>query len=385
VAAPLATRHLADMGARVIKIERPGEGDFGRRYDDVVRGLASHFVWLNRGKESLCIDLKSPLGVGVVRRVIDRADVFVQNLAPGAAERLGLGAAELRSARPELIVAAISGFGTSGPRREEKAYDMIVQAESGAISVTGTPEHPAKTGIPAADIAAGMYAVTGILGALVRSARSGAGATVEVSMFDAITEWLGHQMYVQLYGGQQAPRMGIAHPAIVPYDAYPTRDGDLLIGVQNDRGWRALAADVLGRPDLAEDPRFATNILRVRHRQECDAAVARETRQWEREPLMRRLAQAGVPAGRLNGIAELVDHPQLAERDRWRTVLTERGEVSALLPPFDFDGAEAAMGDVPALGAHTDAVLTEIGVSAAELAKLHRHGVVHQSGKARAA
>jgi formyl-CoA transferase len=385
VAGPLATRHLADMGARVIKLERPGEGDFARRYDDSVRGMASHFVWLNRGKESLCIDVKAPLGQRAVRRLIDRADVFVQNLAPGAAQRLGLGAEKLRAARPELIVASISGFGKGGPRQAEKAYDMIVQAETGLISLTGTPEHPAKTGIPAADIAAGMYALTGILGALLRRGASGAGSTVEVSMFDAVAEWLGHPLYVQLYGGREVPRMGLSHAAIAPYDAFPTSDGPILIGVQNDRGWRALAADALGRQDLADDPRFATNILRVRHRAECDAAIAAETRKWEREALVARLNQAGVPVGRLNGVAELIEHPQLSERDRWRTVWTERGEVRALLPPIDFDGVEPAMGDVPALGAHTDAILTEIGLSTAELARLHQRGIVQQDGHARAA
>jgi crotonobetainyl-CoA:carnitine CoA-transferase CaiB-like acyl-CoA transferase len=362
VAAPLATRQLADLGARVIKVERPGEGDFARHYDAAVRGLASHFVWLNRGKESLCLDLKTPFGHTALDRLIARADVFVQNLGPGAAERLGLDAAVLRAERPELIVATISGYGTGGPRATEKAYDMLVQGEAGLISITGTPEQPVKTGIPTSDIAAGMYLATGILGALVRRGQTGEGATIEVSMFDATVEWLGHPLYVQLYDGRQLPRMGMSHASIAPYNAYPTLDGQLLIGVQNDRGWRALAGEVLGRPDLASDARFTTNILRVRHRAECDAAVAAETAKWQREPLMRALAAAGVPAGRINQMEDVVSHPQLSERDRWRQVETETGPVEALLPPITFADVELPMGDVPPLGAHTDAILAELGL-----------------------
>ena len=236
VAAPMATRHLADLGARVIKLERPGEGDFARNYDSAVHGLASHFVWLNRGKESVCVDLKSERGREIALGVIANADVFVQNCAPGVAERLGLDAATLRARHPNLIVANISGYGTAGPKRDHKAYDMLVQAESGMVAVTGTAEHPAKTGVPNADIAAGLYTAMSVISALLRRERTGAGATIDVAMFDAAVEWMGHAMYMQMYADKQVPRMGLSHASIAPYDGYPTADGHILIGVQNDRG-----------------------------------------------------------------------------------------------------------------------------------------------------
>ena len=366
VAGPIATRHMADMGARVVKIERPGEGDFARHYDDAVHGLASHFVWLNRGKESLEVDLKSERGLAVARELITRADVFLHNTAPGVVDRLGLGAATLRAADPRLVVATISGYGTSGPRRDRKAYDMLVQAESGMISVTGTPDTPVKTGVPNADIAAGLYAAQSVLAALFRRERTGTGATLDVSMFDAAVEWMGHPIYMQLHSGRQVPRMGLSHAAIAPYDAYPTADGQILVGVQNDRGWRALVTDVFADPGLADDPRFATNLERVRHRAECDSAVARHTRAWTTAALDERLGAAGIPAAQVNGTAELVEHPQLRERDRWRTVATEAGDVRAVLPPMTFDDVELPMGPVPALGEHTDRILAELGLFAGD-------------------
>ncbi|GAB3710642.1 CaiB/BaiF CoA transferase family protein [Nocardiopsis nanhaiensis] len=361
VAGPIATRHLADLGARVIKLERPGEGDFARSYDEAVNGLASHFVWLNRSKESVCVDLKSEQGRAVARALIARADVFVQNLAPGATERLGLGAQDLREGHPELVVVNLSGYGTSGPKAARKAYDMLIQAESGMVSVTGTPETPTKTGVPNADIAAGLYAGMSVLSALYRRERTGEGATVEVSMFDSAVEWMGHAMYMQLYAERQIPRMGLSHASIAPYDAYPTKDGDILIGVQNDRGWRALVADVLGQPEYADDPRFRTNLLRVRNRAECDAFVADRTSLWSTSDLDERLAEAGIPAARINQMSDLVEHPQLSERDRWRTIGTERGGIRAVLPPMTYGDVEMRMDPVPALGAHTEAVLRELG------------------------
>ena len=364
VAGPLGTRHLADLGARVIKVERPGEGDFARDYDHAVNGLASHFVWLNRGKESFAVDLKSEAGHRAVRALIDQADVFLHNTAPGVVERLGLDGSTLRAANPGLIVVNISGYGTGGPLGGRKAYDMLIQAASGIVAVTGTPETPAKTGIPTADIAAGLYATVSVLGALVRRGRTGEGAVVDVSMFDAAVEWMGHPLYMQLYAGRQVPRMGLSHAAIAPYDAYPTADGRILIGVQNDRGWRTLVKDVLDRPEYADDPRFARNVDRVRHRGECDAVVAAETVRWPTEALDARLAEVGIPAAQVNGTAELVEHPQLGERDRWRTVGTEVGDVRALLPPMTFSGLELPMGPVPALGEHNDALLTELGMRA---------------------
>jgi formyl-CoA transferase len=366
VAGPLATRHLADLGARVIKIERPGEGDFARDYDHEVRGLATHFVWLNRGKESIALDLKSPNGSRVARALIARADVFLHNTAPGVVERLGLDADTLRAADPRLVVVTISGYGTSGPRRDRKAYDMLVQAESGMVSVTGTPDTPTKTGIPTADIGAGVYATMSILSALLRRERTGDGATIDVSMFDAAVEWMGHPLYMRLYGGRQIPRMGLSHAAIAPYDAYPTADGQILIGVQNDRGWRTLVTEVFDRSEYADDPRFATNIDRVRNRGECDALVASFTVGWTTADLDERLAKVGIPAAQLGDTADLATHPQLSGRDRWRTVSTEAGDIDAVLPPMIFHDVELPMGPIPALGEHTEAILAELNLSSKE-------------------
>ena len=365
VAAPLATRNLADLGARVIKVERIDGGDLARGYDHVVEGAGAHFVWLNRGKESIAVDLKSQEGRAVVRRLVDRVDVFLQNLAPGAVERLGFGADELRSRRTELVVVNLSGFGTRGPMGQRKAYDMLIQAEAGLISITGTPETPVKTGIPTADIAAGMYASQAVLAALLRRCRTGEGATIDVSMLDATVEWMGHAMYTQMYTGSQPPRMGLSHSSIAPYNAFPTRDGQMLIGVQNDSGWRTLVGDVLEVPELADDPRFATNVARVRHRSECDALVAAETIRWCTEELDARLAAAGVPAAQVKQLDQVIDHPQLRARNRWRTFGTEQSQVQALLPPATFRDVEAQMGDVPALGQDTHALLMESGLDAA--------------------
>lgn len=359
VAAPLATRHLADLGARVIKIERVGEGDFARNYDVAVDGLASHFVWLNRGKESVTLDLTASDDRDLARHMIDRADVFLQNLAPGAAARLGFDAATLRADHDGLIVVNMSGYGTDGPMRDRKAYDMLVQAETGLISVTGTAEHATKTGIPTSDIAAGMYALTSVLSALVRRGVTGRGARIDVSMFDATFEWMGHPMYMSAYAGRQIPRCGVGHAAIVPYDAYPTSDGEILIGVQNDRGWRTLVTDVLDSPELADDPRYATNIERVARRVEVDELVAAQTRLRSTADLDARLAAAGVPAAQIRDVAGVVAHPQLAARDRWRMVDTEIGPIRAVLPPMTFDDVELAMGPVPALGEHTEAIRAE--------------------------
>ncbi|WP_017589642.1 CaiB/BaiF CoA transferase family protein [Nocardiopsis ganjiahuensis] len=363
VAGPIATRHLADLGARVVKLERPGEGDFARSYDDAVHGLASHFVWLNRSKESLAVDLKSERGRRVARALIDRADVFVQNAAPGAVERLGLGPRTLRETNPGLVAVNLSGYGTAGPRATRKAYDMLVQAESGMISVTGTPDTPTKTGVPNADIATGLYAAVSVVSALFRRERTGEGATVDVSMFDSAVEWMGHALYMQMYADRQIPRMGLSHASIAPYDAYPTKDGDILIGVQNDRGWRALVGEVFGEAQYADDPRFHTNLERVRHRAECDAYVAGHTERWTTAELDERLAEAGVPAARLNQLSDVVEHPQLSERDRWRTVGTENGDIRAVLPPMTFADVELRMDPVPALGEQTDAILAELGLS----------------------
>lgn len=360
VAGPLATRHLADLGARVIKIERPGEGDFARSYDDTVHGLASHFVWLNRGKESIALDLASDDGRRVALELADRADVVLSNLAPGAMDRLGLGAAALRSRKDELVVVTLSGYGDAGPYSGRKAYDMLVQAESGLCSITGTPETATKTGVPVSDIATGMYALSAVQSALFRRERTGLGATIEVSMFEATAEWMGHPMYIRMYADRQVGRMGLSHASICPYDAFPTRDGQVLIGVQNDRGWAALVRDVLDRPDLVDDERYATNIARVARRAEVDALIGSLTREYDSEELAGRLDDAGVPAARLNDVAGLVHHSQLEARDRWREVDTPAGPVRGLLPPITYADVELPMGPVPSLGRHTDAILAEL-------------------------
>lgn len=379
VAAPLATRNLADLGARIIKVERPVGGDLARGYDHVVHGTGAHFVWLNRGKESLAVDLKNPEALTAVRHLIDRADVFLQNLAPGAAERLGLGADRLRAEHPELIVVNLSGFGSGGPMEHRKAYDMLVQAEAGLISITGTPETPVKTGIPTADIASGMYCAQAVLAALLRRGRTGEGAVIDVSMLEATVEWMGHSLYTQRYTGTPPPRMGLSHTSIAPYDAYPTRDGQILIGVQSDSGWRALVHDVLDAPELADDPRFATNVDRVRHRAECDAAVAERTARWSTTDLDARLAAAGVPAAQIKQLDQVVAHPQLAARNRWRRIGTEHAEVDALLPPVTFSDVEARMGDVPALGQHTYTLLVESGMEPADIDRALADGTAVQN------
>jgi itaconate CoA-transferase len=362
VAAPLATRQLADLGARVVKIERIDGGDFARGYDHAVAGTGAHFVWLNRGKESLAVDLKSTTGRDIVRRLIDQADVFLQNLAPGAAERLGLGADHLRAGHDELVVVNLSGFGAGGPMEQRKAYDMLIQAEAGLIAITGTPETAVKTGIPRSDIAAGMYCTQGILAALLRRWRTGEGASIEVSMLEATVEWMGYALYTQMYTGIQPPRMGLSHSSIAPYNSFPTADGQTLIGVQNDQGWRTLVNDVLNAPHLADDPRFATNVARVANRTQCDALLEDLTVAWASAELTERLARAGVPAAQVNETADVVDHPQLHARNRWRTIRTEHATVPALLPPVTFGDVESRMGDVPALGQHTVRLLREAGL-----------------------
>ncbi len=375
VAAPFATRLLADLGARVIKVERVDGGDFARGYDAAVHGLASHFVWLNRSKESIAVDLRTEAGRDVLRALVDRADVVVQNLAPGAAARLGLAADLLRADRPELVVVDLSGYGSNGPYRDRKAYDMLVQAEAGLISVTGTEEHPAKTGIPSADIAAGLHASHAVLAAFVRRGQTGAGASITVSMFDALVEWMGHPLYTAMYAGRSVGRNGLAHPAIAPYDGYPTADGQVLIGVQNDRQWQALTK-ALGRPELAADPALATNRQRVTARERVDDEVTACTRKVDTASLMDRLAAAGVPAAQVTEITELARHPQLAGRDRWASVGTEAGPVDSVRPPATFADVSARMDPVPALGEHTDRLLAELGLVPAAVSKLHEEGIV---------
>ncbi|MGW0031134.1 CaiB/BaiF CoA transferase family protein [Streptomyces sp. NPDC003314] len=378
VAAPFATRQLADLGARVVKVERPDGGDFARGYDTAARGLASHFVWCNRGKESVAIDLKDPRGLALVRRLTAGADVFVQNLAQGAAARLGLDAATLCAAHPRLIAVDVSGYGAEGPYAHRRAYDMLVQCEAGLVSVTGTPEQPVKSGIPAADIAAGMYAFSGVLAALVRRGTTGRGGPVEVSLLDALAEWMGHPLHHGAHGGEAPARTGLAHAVIAPYDAYPTADGGLvLLSVQNDREWRRLAGQVLGRPGLADDPAFATNAARVAGRAATDAAVAAALAPLTAEEALARLDAAGIACARLNSVAELAEHPQLTARDRWREVGSPVGPLRTLLPPIVFpDAPEPRMDRIPALGQDTDEVLAGLGLREAQVKELRDAGVI---------
>ncbi len=362
VAAPLASRQLADLGARVIKVERPGGGDFARRYDRTVRGLSSHFVWLNRSKESITLDLKDPADRAVMQDLIERADVFLQNYAPGAAERLGLGADQLRAARPELIHCSISGYGTSGPLRDAKAYDLLVQAETGLVSITGSEDAPAKSGIPAADIAAGMYAFSAVLAALYQRATTGAGATLHVNLFDSLLEWMGYPLYYTRYGGTQPRRAGTSHAAIAPYGTYRSGDATaVVLSVQNEREWQRFCEIVLDRPDLAARPDFATQADRVAHRAELDELIDAALSGLDGGELLRRLDAAGIANARQRDLADVIDHPQLLGRDRWTSVDTPAGEVQALRPPIEWSGVEARMDPVPAAGEHTRSILAEFG------------------------
>ncbi len=370
IAAPFATRQLADLGARVIKIERPGTGDFARAYDDRVHGLASHFVWCNRSKESLTLDLKHPEAAAILARLVDRVDILVQNLAPGAAARLGLDEATLRPSHPRLILCDISGYGADGPDRDRKAYDLLIQAESGFLSVTGTADAPAKAGISIADIAAGMYAYTGILAALLQRGQTGRGSHVQISMLEALGEWLGFPLYYAFEGAPPPPRFGAAHATIAPYGPVPTADGTLLLGIQNEREWAVFCADILGTPGLATDPRFHSNIRRVENRDALMAVVAATFATLTTADAETRLAAAGIAYARLRDMAALWDHPQLAARNRWREIASPAGPLPALLPPASSDAFAPRMDPVPALGEHTGAILAELGYAPGDIARL---------------
>ncbi|HEY4023113.1 MAG TPA: CaiB/BaiF CoA-transferase family protein [Pseudonocardiaceae bacterium] len=377
VAAPFATRQLADLGARVIKIERPGGGDFARRYDESVLGQSSYFVWLNRSKESITLDVKTPAGREILTDLLGRADVFVQNLAPGAAERLGVDAESLAAHHPRVIPCSISGYGADGPWADRKAYDLMVQAETGLLSLTGTPDEPARPGISVADIAGGMYAYTGILTALYRRATTGWVSAVEVSLFDALAEWLGSPLYYTRYAGEQPARTGAQHPTIAPYGPFTTADGDtLLLGIQNEREWQAFCAIVLEDPAVAEDARFATNPRRVTHRGELNALINARFATLPTEAAVVLLDKATVANSRLNSVAELTEHPVLTQRGRWRGIDTPNGPIEALLPPAQLSNAEPAMGPVPTPGEHTDTILRELGRDDERIAALHADGIV---------
>lgn len=377
VSAPFATRQLADLGARVIKIERPDGGDFARGYDTAVHGMSTYLLWLNRSKESIALDIKTAEGAEILRELVARADVFVQNLAPGAAARLGFDARTLTERHPRLVAMDLSGYGGTGPQRDKKAYDLLVQSETGLVSVTGTPEVPAKTGIPTADIAAGMYGFSSVLAALFRRERTGEGAQVDVSMFDSTLEWMSHPLYLGHYGGQEPTRRPLGHTVVAPYEAYPTADGkQVLIGIQNDREWHRFAEEVLERPEFAEHPDYARNLDRVRNRHQVDALVAEWSRRLPQAEVLARLDAAAIANARLNGVREVAEHPQLVDRNRWREVDSPVGKVRALAPPFGIAGLEPRMDAVPSVGEHTDAVLAELGYDAARIAVLRAGGAV---------
>lgn len=361
VAAPFATRHLADLGARVIKVERD-TGDFARGYDTKVHGMASYFVWLNRSKESIVLDLKSEDGAAVLRKLVSRADVLVQNLAPGAIERLGLGPDDALALNPRLIHASISGYGRGGSYETKKAYDLLIQCEAGLLSVTGTPDSPAKAGISIADVSAGMYAYSGILTALLQRVSTGRGDVLEISMLEALGEWMSQPYFYAEYGGSPPVRSGAQHASIAPYGPFGTADGIVFLGIQNEREWSVFCSDVLGRAGLSQDPRFAANALRVTNRPALHVAINGVLSGLPSAEVLTRLDAAGIANAQLRTMQEFSAHPQLAERNRWRNVDSPMGPLRTLIPPVTARETDVRMGPVPDIGEHTDKILAELAV-----------------------
>lgn len=377
VAAPFATRQLADLGARVIKVERPRVGDFARDYDQTVKGLSSHFVWLNRSKESLTLDVKHAKAREILSRLIARADVFIQNLAPGAARRLGLAGDILIPNHPRLIVCDISGYGDSGPYASKKAYDLLVQSEAGVLAVTGTPDTPSKVGISIADIATGVHAYAGILTALYQREKTGKGGRIEVTMLEALAEWMGYPLYYSHFGGKAPARSGADHATIVPYGRYRAGDGHyVMLGLQNEREWAAFCEKVLARPELAADGRFNTNAKRQERRAEVTALIEEVFATLKAPEVTARLDAAGIANARVNTLDEVWTHPQFKARDRWREVGSPRGALPTLLPPVTHDDFEARFDPIPGIGEHTAAILQELGYSEADLAGLRDDGAI---------
>jgi len=379
IAGPFCTRQLAELGARVIKIERPGDGDAARGYDTTVKGMSSHFVWVNRSKESLSLDVKHPGARPILEKLMQKADVFVQNLAPGAADRLGLGAAELRAKYPKLIWCGISGYGPAGPYAEKKAYDLLVQCEAGLLSVTGTPGEPAKAGIPVADIAAGMYAFSSILVALYRRQAEGVGATLDITMFESLGEWMGFPAYFSAYGGEAPPRSGAHHATIVPYGPFKAGDGGtVFLSVQNEREFERFCALVLENKDLALDARFSTGPSRAVNRNAMHAEIEQVFGRLSTFQVIERLEKADIANAKLNSMQEFWDHPQLEARDRWREVGTPAGTVEAMKPPFNLDGFEPRMDPVPALGGQSRAILSELGFSSSAIEEMAKAKIIEE-------
>lgn len=377
VAAPFCTRQLADMGARVIKIERPGTGDFARNYDERVKGLASHFVWINRSKESLTLDLKQPGAAEVMARLIEGADVLVQNLAPGAAARLGLSFDALSAKHPRLIVCDISGYGEGGPYQDKKAYDLLIQSESGFVSVTGTPDEPSKGGCSVSDIAAGMYAYSAILNALILRGRTGVGSRIDVSMLESTVEWMGYPLYYAFDGAPPPARAGASHATIYPYGPFPVGDGaTIMLGLQNEREWRAFCDKVLLTPALATDERFSSNSRRTNDRDALRALIVEAFAGLTIDQVTSRLEEAGIANARVNDMADVWRHPQLAARGRWREIDSPVGVLPALIPPASSSAFEARMDAVPDIGQHTDSVLHSLGFDDQAIARLHEQHAV---------
>ena len=364
IAAPFCTRQLADLGARVIKVERPGDGDFARGYDKRARGLSSHFVWVSRSKESLALDLKNPEHLAALKQLLNKADVLVQNLAPGATTRMGLDAATLRALHPRLIVCDISGYGLDGPYRDKKAYDLLIQSEAGYLSITGTPEQPSKSGNSIADIAAGMYAYTSILAALIHRDKTGEGAHIDVSMLEALTEWMSFPMYYATDNAPPPTRNGASHATIYPYGPFLAGDGNsVMLGLQNEREWVQFCEVVMQNKPLATDPRFNSNSLRHENKLLLEPIILKAFAALNAAQVIERLDQAQIANSRMNNMADLWAHPQLKARQRWVDVDTPNGKLPALLPPGQSDAFNYSMGAIPAVGEHTQQILAELGIT----------------------
>jgi crotonobetainyl-CoA:carnitine CoA-transferase CaiB-like acyl-CoA transferase len=371
IAAPFATRQLADLGARVIKVERPGTGDFARGYDERVHGLASHFVWTNRSKESLTLDVKHPEAKQVLSRLVGQADVVVQNLAPGAAARLGLSYEALSAGNPGIILCDISGYGNDGPYRDRKAYDLLIQGEAGFLSVTGTEATPSKAGPSIADISAGMYAYSSILAALLQRGRTGRGQHLDISMLESLVEWMSYPLYYAFDGQPPPPRTGSSHATIYPYGLFPAGDGrTVLLGLQNEREWAAFCEVVLRRPELAGEERFSSNFRRNAAREELTAIIVEAFATLSADEVVARLDEARIANSRANDMHEVWDHPQLKARGRWREVGSDRGPLPALLPPGSWTEGEPRMDPVPALGEHTERILSGLGYTPEQVERL---------------
>lgn len=376
VAGPLCTRHLADLGAEVIKIERPGGGDFARRYDTTVLGLSSYFFWLNRGKRSLTLDMKHPESGEILERLVASSDVVLQNLGPGAIDRLGLAPSRLRQDYPALIITTISGYGVGGPFEHRKAFDLLLQGETGVIATTGNGEELAKLGISVGDIGSAMYATIGTLAALYERRETGQGRIVETSLFDALSEWMGYPAYYTLYGGEPPARAGVRHATVVPYGSYRCADGAVLLAVQTETQWRDFCAIVCRAPEWEHDERFCTSSQRRINRKALEGMIEDVFSSLSRAEVIARLERADIPFGSVNEVAEFVEHPQLSERNRWRDVDSAAGPLRAIIPPFDLEGMEPNMGPIPEVGEHSVDILKELGYSADEVTRLREHSAI---------